>query len=125
MADIDFYDMKVTQAEGFNKATLFQMLDTLEEGTRALNQNARAALAKDKGEGALQPYNTGFVLAGDITKKLDPYFPFSAAVERWGRSYAAMSIGYKGSKMVLDLLDRKGKVCVTPPVESQAPGNAC
>ena len=30
----DFYDYKVTQAEGFGKAELFGMLDTLEEETR-------------------------------------------------------------------------------------------
>ena len=31
------------------------------------------------------------------------------AVEQWGRSFAAMNIGYKGATMDLDLLDRKGK----------------
>ena len=30
-------------------------------------------------------------------------------MEQWGRSFAAMNIGYKGATMDLDLLDRKGK----------------
>ncbi|KAL7540935.1 hypothetical protein ACHAWF_006820 [Thalassiosira exigua] len=30
-------------------------------------------------------------------------------VEQWGRSFAAMNISYRGAKMDLDLLDRKGK----------------
>jgi hypothetical protein len=31
---IDFYDYKVTQAEGFGKIKLFEIMDTLEKGTR-------------------------------------------------------------------------------------------
>ena len=33
---IDYYDYKVTQAEGFGKVALFEILDTLETGTRPL-----------------------------------------------------------------------------------------
>ena len=39
---------KVTQAEGFGKAQLFEMLDVLEQDTRPLMEAARAKLAKDK-----------------------------------------------------------------------------
>ena len=46
---VDYYDYKVTQAEGFGKAALFEILDTLEKGTRPLMQAARARLAKEKG----------------------------------------------------------------------------
>merc|ERR1719217_1013333 len=49
------------------------------------------------------------MLAGDLKKRQDPYFPFERAVEMWGRSFAAMNIQYKGATMTLDLLDRKGK----------------
>jgi len=48
-------------------------------------------------------------MKGDLTKKQDPYWPFERAVEMWGRSFAAMGIGYRGATMTLDLLDRKGK----------------
>jgi Zn-dependent oligopeptidase len=40
---------------------------------------------------------------------MDPYFPFSRSFERWGRSFAALGIGYRGADLVLDLVDRKGK----------------
>ena len=106
---VDYYDYKVTQAEGFGKAALFEILDTLEAGTRPLMLEARKRLEADKGASALQPWNTGFAMAGDVTKKLDPYFPFEKSVEQWGRSFAALGISYEGASMNLDLLDRKGK----------------
>ena len=102
-------DYKVTQAEGFDKAALFAILDTLEAGTRPLMLEARRKLEADKGASALEPWNTGFAMAGDVTKKLDPYFPFEKSVEQWGRSFAALGISYEGASMNLDLLDRKGK----------------
>lgn len=63
-----FYDMKVSQAEGFNKATLFSILDGLEERTRPALKKALELLAEEKGESALLPHNTGYFLAGDINK---------------------------------------------------------
>mmetsp|Transcript_42996 Transcript_42996/g.133650 ORF Transcript_42996/g.133650 Transcript_42996/m.133650 type:complete len:632 (-) Transcript_42996:114-2009(-) len=105
----DFYDYKVTQAEGFGKGRLFEVLDALAERTRGLQSRARERLAREKGEAALEPWNTGYMLAGDLTKKTDPYFPFENAVEMWGRSFAALGIRYRGTTMTLDLLDRRGK----------------
>lgn len=100
---------QVTQAEGFGKVALFEILDTLESGTRPLMLAARKRLGEEKGAAALEPWNTGFAMAGDVTKRLDPYFPFEKSVEQWGRSFAAMGISYEGASMNLDLLDRKGK----------------
>jgi len=105
----DFYDYKVKQAEGFGKATLFGILDTLKDGSDALLAKARAALAADKGAGALEPWNTGFLMAGDVEAALDPYFPFEKSLEAWGRCFARLGIDYQGATMVLDLLERKGK----------------
>ena len=48
-------------------------------------------------------------MAGDVTKRLDPYFPFERSVEQWGRSFAALGITYKGASMSLDLLDNIGQ----------------
>ncbi|CAK0829101.1 unnamed protein product [Prorocentrum cordatum] len=106
---IDFYDYKVTQAEGFGKARVFEILDTLEVGTRSQLERARAMLAEEKGEAALEPWNTGYMLAGDVIKRLDPYFPFEKAIDVWARSFAALGIKFRGSTMTLDLLDRAGK----------------
>lgn len=107
---IDFYDYKVTNAEGFGKNALFEILDTLEQGTRPILENARQLFAKEKGGvDALEPWNQSFLMAGDVTRRMDPYFPFEKSVEQWGRSFAAMQISYRGATMDLDLLDRKGK----------------
>lgn len=106
---LDFYDYKVTNAEGFGKLALFEILDTLEEGTRPILESARELFAEEKGASALEPWNQSFLMAGDVTRRMDPYFPFEKSVEQWGRSFAAMNISYRGAKMDLDLLDRKGK----------------
>jgi oligoendopeptidase F len=106
---VDYYDYKVTQAEGFNKARLFEILDSLEVGTRDIMTKAREQLAAKKGAGALEPWNTGYMMAGDLTKRMDPYFPFEKSVEMWGRSFGKLGISYKGATMDLDLLDRKSK----------------
>jgi hypothetical protein len=105
----DYYDYKVTLAEGFNKATLFAILDTLKDGSDALLSTARARLATLKGGAALEAWNTGYLMAGDVEAALDPYFPFEKSIEVWGRSFAGMGIDYRGATMTLDLLDRKGK----------------
>ena len=65
----DFYDFKVTQAEGFSKAKLFSILDTLLEGSKDLLAAAREKLAADKGAAALEGWNTGFMMAGDVEKR--------------------------------------------------------
>jgi hypothetical protein len=99
----------VTNAEGFNKEKLFEILDGLEEGTRPLLEKGREELWARFGESALEPWNTSFMMAGSVVKKMDPYFPFSKSVERYIRSYAALKISYAGATMNLDLLDRPKK----------------
>ena len=59
---VDFYDYKVTAAEGFGKDRLFEILDGLEGATRSIMDSARALLAKEKGAEALKPWNTSFLM---------------------------------------------------------------
>lgn len=66
----DYYDYTVTNAEGFSKKTLFEILDGLEEGTRPLMKKAREELEKRHGKQALDPWNTGFMMAGSVIKKM-------------------------------------------------------
>ena len=81
---LDFYDYKVTNAEGFGKVALFEILDTLEAGTRPIMEAARKHFANEKGgESALEPWNISFKMAGDVTRRMDPYFPFEKSVEQW------------------------------------------
>jgi hypothetical protein len=57
----DYYDYKVTNSEGFGKDKLFEILDTLEKGTRPILVQARQELARKFGKEALEPWNTGFM----------------------------------------------------------------
>lgn len=105
----DYYDYKVTNSEGFGKEKIFEILDTLEKGTRPIMVKAREELEKKFGKEASQPWNTGYMTSGTAQAKLEPYFPFGKAVERYVRCYAALGISYKGAVMNLDLLERKNK----------------
>jgi hypothetical protein len=74
---LDFYDYKVTNAEGFGKIALFEILDTLEKGTRPILEEARKRFADENGGAdALEPWNLSFLMSGDVTRRMDPYFPF-------------------------------------------------
>lgn len=59
----DYYDYKVTNSEGFGKEKLFQILDTLEQGTKPILKQARDELEKRFGREALEPWNTGFMIS--------------------------------------------------------------
>eukprot|EP01059_Diplonema_ambulator_P009016 TRINITY_DN1878_c0_g1_i1.p1 TRINITY_DN1878_c0_g1~~TRINITY_DN1878_c0_g1_i1.p1 ORF type:complete len:646 (+),score=284.41 TRINITY_DN1878_c0_g1_i1:996-2933(+) len=105
----DYYAYKIQTAEGFDKKRLFEILDDLEQSTRPILEKARAKLAAEYGESALEPWNLRYKIAGDVIKETDPYFPFTEAVSAWARSFAAMGIEYKQSVMNLDLCDREKK----------------
>lgn len=66
----DYYDLTVTNAEGFGKKKLFEILDGLEEGTRPLMEDGRKELANRHGDGALEPWNMSYKMAGSVLKKM-------------------------------------------------------
>jgi hypothetical protein len=105
----DYYDWKVSINEGFNKAKLFELLDDLEVNTREAARQSMERLVAEHGEGARQPWSSGFYQTGDLTALTDPYFRFEEALTSWGRLFAAMGIRYSGATLRLDLIDRKGK----------------
>jgi oligoendopeptidase F len=105
----DYYDYKVQRTEHMTKKELFALLDDLEVRTREANKRSVEAFAKEKGEQAIQPWNFKYYRGGDIEAKKDPYLPFADGLERWVHSFAAMGIRYRGAKLTLDLVDRKGK----------------
>jgi hypothetical protein len=105
----DYYDWKSRRVEGMSKAAIFERLDELEQRTRAAAQRAVDGLAARCGASALEPWNVLWHVSGDVTRQQDPYFPFADAVGRWGRSFAALGIEYRGAELVLDLVDRPGK----------------
>lgn len=104
----DYYDWKVRIVERMSKREVFDLLDDLEVATRDAARTAVEQLAEREG-GELAPWNMRYLIKGDVTTEQDPYFPFEHALERWGRSFAAMGIRYRGADLVLDLVDRRGK----------------
>ncbi|MBN3132690.1 MULTISPECIES: M3 family metallopeptidase [Pectobacterium] len=105
----NYFDYKVNKTERMTPEQLFAILDPFEEQTREANTRSLKNLADEKGEEALQPWNIRYASAGDVTRQLDPYFPFSASLERWINSFKRLRIGFNGAEMQLDLLVRKGK----------------
>lgn len=105
----DYYDWRVSINEGFNKEKLFELLDDLEANTRDAARRSMEGLIAEHGDGATQPWNSGYYQTGDLTALTDPYFRFEDALGNWGRLFAAMGIRYSGATLRLDLVDRKGK----------------
>ncbi len=106
----DYYDYKVQWAEGFDKKTLFGFLDDLEARTRTKAETEIANLRREHGDEAIEPWNfTYLTQGGAILEEQDPWFRFEDALERWVRSFAALDIRFRGARITLDLLDRKGK----------------
>lgn len=105
----DYYDWKVRRVEGMSKRDIFELLDDLEVRTREAAQRSMDELKVARGEGNVNSWSIQYLIAGDVTTAQDPYYPFAEALERWGRSFAAMGIDYQGADLVLDLVDRKGK----------------
>lgn len=105
----DYYDWKSRRVEGMSKAAIFERLDELEARTRDAAQRAVDGLAARSGASALEPWNVLWHVSGDVTREQDPYFPFADALGRWGRSFSALGITYRGAELVLDLVDRPGK----------------
>ena len=105
----DYYDYKVSRNEGFSKKVLFDILGDLEKRTREACKASIDALAREKGPAGREAWNLLYFTAGDVTAQMDPYFGFGTALGRWGRSFTALGIKYRGATLTLDLLDRKGK----------------
>lgn len=105
----DFYDATVRRVEGMSKAEIFEMLDELEAKTRTAAKRAVDELERKTGSSRVTPWNIRYLIAGDLSREIDPYFPFSKSVERWGRAFASLGVDYNGASLVLDLVDRKGK----------------
>lgn len=103
----DFYDYKVNSEDGMSKRELFSIFDDI-YGKTQYAQKAINRLEK-KMPGLRKPWNFRYMMSGDFTKEEDQYFQFDQALDRWGRSFAALGVDFAGGRLQLDLLDRKGK----------------
>lgn len=105
----NYFDYKVNKTERMTPEQLFTILDRFEEQTRAGNVRSLNELVAREGDAALLPWNIRFASAGDVTRQLDPYFPFADSLRRWLDSFKRLNIGFNGAQMQLDLLVREGK----------------
>lgn len=105
----DFYEYKSQWAEGFGKEKIFSILDDLTRRTEDAARRELQELAEREGTEALAPWNYSYYTAGSLAAERDPYFRFEDALLRWGQSFAAMGIGYRGATLTVDLMDRPGK----------------
>ncbi len=103
----DFYDYKIHLDEGITKNQLFSIFDKIYEKTKYAFKNIRDL--ENSKPGLRKPWNFGYMMTGDFTKEEDPFFQFENVIDLWGRSFSALGIDYRGGKLKLDLLDRKGK----------------
>ena len=103
----DFYEYKARIDEDMSKKELFSIFDNLYEKTKFAFKNVRK-MEKDM-PGLLKPWNFSYMLSGNFVAEEDPYFRFENVLSYWGKSFAALGIGFKGGKVMLDLLDRQGK----------------
>ncbi|CND95935.1 putative peptidase [Yersinia nurmii] len=105
----NYFDYKVNKTEQMTPEQLFAILDIFEQQTREANRRSLQQLEEKHGESALEPWNIRFASAGDVTRQLDPYFPFAESLDRWINSFKRLHIGFRGAEMNLDLLVRAGK----------------
>lgn len=103
----DFYAYKVFTEEGMTKRELFRIFDQIFEKTKYAFRDIRQL--EQKMPGLRKPWNFNYMMSGDFTKEEDQYFQFEDAIIRWGRSFSALGIKYRGGELKLDLLDRQGK----------------
>lgn len=103
----DFYDYKIQREEGMTKEELFSIFDDLYEKTKYAKDEIKKL--EETMPGLRKPWNFGYMMAGDFRKEEDQYFQFDEALVRWGKSFAALGVDFRGSTLQLDLLDRKGK----------------
>lgn len=103
----DFYAYKISTDEGMTKEELFKIFGDIYEKIKYAFEDIRKIEASMPG--LRKPWNFGYMMSGDFTKEEDPYFQFDDALLRWGKSFSALGIDYRGGTLTLDLLDRKGK----------------
>ena len=103
----DFYAYKARIDEDMSKKELFSIFEKIYEKTKFGFDNVR--IMEKSIPGLRKPWNMGYMLMGNFTAEEDPYFRFENVLSYWGRSFAAMGIGFAGGSVTLDLLDRKGK----------------
>ena len=104
----DYYAYHVHMSEGMAKGQIFKLFSDIYERTKYGLEDIRKLEAK-RMPGLRKPWNYNYMMSGSFTLEEDPYFGFADALRRWGRSFAALGIDFRGGTLQLDLLERDGK----------------
>ncbi|MGF6243776.1 oligoendopeptidase F [Paraburkholderia sp. GAS38] len=114
----DFFDYRLRTGSGMSPEQLFAIFDEFERSTREAHFASLNRLVMEHGDAALQPHNLPYRMRGGAAQKVDAYFPFSKALERWAESFRRLGVSYRGARIEIDLLDRPGKFptgfCIAP-----------
>ncbi|MBP6858443.1 MAG: hypothetical protein KBC33_01275 [Candidatus Pacebacteria bacterium] len=103
----NFYAYKARIDEDMDMDELFSVFEKIYDKTKYAFENIRK-MEKQR-PGLRKPWNFAYMLTGNFVAEEDPYFQFDDVLSYWGRSFAALGIGFRGGKVTLDLLDREGK----------------
>jgi Zn-dependent oligopeptidase len=103
----DFYAYKLYTEEGMKKDYLFNLFDGIYQNTKYAFNNIRNL---EKTRPSLRKHwNFAYMFSSDFAKEEDQYFQFEDSLLSWGQTFYRLGVDYQGSKLKLDLLDRKGK----------------
>jgi len=105
----DYYAWRVAVVERMTKKHLFGLLDDLAARTAQRAQTELKTFLARHGDEARDPWHFLFRRSGKLAAALDPYFSFGPSLRRWGRSFAALGVTFRGATLTLDLVDRPGK----------------
>ncbi|NTW15121.1 MAG: hypothetical protein HGA38_01985 [Candidatus Moranbacteria bacterium] len=103
----DYYDLRLRRDDGMTKDELFGLFDDLYE--QVAPSFGRIRDLEKTVPGLRKPWNFSFMMSGDFTREEEPYLGFEDALLRWGKSFAAMGVRFRGGRLTLDLLDRDRK----------------
>src|SRR5207253_1450490 len=104
----DYYAYHVHMSEGMAKERIFKLFSEIYECTKYGLEHIRK-LEAERMPGLRKPWNFNYMMAGSFTLEENPYYDFADALMRWGRSFAALGIHFRGGTLQLDLLQRDGK----------------
>lgn len=104
-----FYDYRTNSTEQMTSDEIFAVLDDLELNTREAASRYVEQVRTQSGSDALLPWNFSFATSGNLSSKMDPYFPFAESVQRWGQTFSALGVDFRNAELSIDLIDRQSK----------------
>ncbi len=104
----NFYEYKAQIEEQISSNEIFEIFDKLYDKLKVKLEEIKEA-EKTKYPNLTKPWNFWFILAWDLIKEEDKYFPLETIIDKRWQSYTALWIDYQWAKLQLDLLARQWK----------------